>query len=243
MGGGNGPGKLVNDCAECAGLTEPASCSIIKNVMLETPGRMLPSPGPSWPPAIAHLFESGNRGFVVTGRRGDQSPGLRILLIGVVILSVIHVPLPQADYHNVRHHDGTGEVCAHHDHLLRWHPTAELDADVTLLHWHWFLPQLDGANPHQRSDDDHHRPGSGPALHAHVGDGLVPDDWRGEPFFQTAGFLQLMDQLALDGSIAGALVPSPTWGGGAGVGVLAGRVSFCGGVRAQRTVLFQRWNC
>ncbi len=204
---------------------------------------MLLSPGASWPPVTADLFKSGNRGFVVTGRPRDQSRRLRILFIGVVVLSVIHVPLPQADYHNVRHHDGAGEVCDHHDHLLRWHPTAESDADVTLLHWHWFLPQLEGANPHQRSDDDHHRPGSGPALHAHVGDGLVPDDWRSEPLFETASSLQLIDQLALDGSIACVQVPSATWGGCAAVGVLAGRVSFCGGLRAQRTVLFQRWNC
>jgi hypothetical protein len=156
---------------------------------------------------------------------------------------VIHVPLPQADYHNVRHHDGAGEVCEHHDHLLRWHPTAESDADVALLHWHWFLPLLEVADPHQRSDDDHHRPGSGPALHAHVGDGLVPDDWRSEPLLQTAGTWQLIDQLALDGSVATAGAPFASWSADAPAGVLTGQTFPVDGLRAQHAATFQRWNC
>ena len=71
----------------------------------------------------------------MTARRKDHRSGLRILFIGVVILSVIHVPLPQADYHNVRHHDGPGEICDHHDHLLRWHPSADIGCrpDVAAL--------------------------------------------------------------------------------------------------------------
>jgi hypothetical protein len=160
-----------------------------------------------------------------------------------VILSVIHVPLPQADYHNVRHHDGIGEVCEHHDHLLRWHPSADSNADLTLLHWHWFLPLLEPANPHQRSDDDHHRPGSGPALHAHVGDGLVPDDWRGEPLIQMSGSWQLIDQLALDVSSVSADQALAGSGMDTPAGVLAGRASPGLGLRAQRTAIFQRWNC
>ena len=181
--------------------------------------------------------------FDVTSRRNGHCSGLRILGIGIVILSVIHVPLPQADYHNVRHHDGFGEVCDHHDHLLRWHPSADSDADLTLLHWHWFLPLLEPANPHKRSDDDHHRPGSGPALHAHVGDGLVPDDWRGESLVQMAGAWKVIDRLALDVSSMSAERPP----GGSGMdppgGVLAGRDSPAAGVRAKRAAIIQRWNC
>ena len=60
--------------------------------------------------------------------------------IGILILSLVHVPLPQADYHNIRHHDAPGEICGYHDHLLRWHPSADHDDDVTMLHWHWFVP-------------------------------------------------------------------------------------------------------
>ena len=61
----------------------------------------------------------------------------------MLILSVVHVPLPQADYHNIRHHDAPGEICVYHDHLLRWHPSADLDDDVTMLHWHWFVPVVE----------------------------------------------------------------------------------------------------
>jgi hypothetical protein len=160
-----------------------------------------------------------------------------------VILSVIHVPLPQADYHNVRHHDGPGEVCDHHDHLLRWHPSADSNADLALLHWHWFLPMLEPANPHQRADDDHHRPGSGPALHAHVGDGLVPDDWRGEPLIQMGGAGRLIDQLAFDGSFMSADGPLAGSGLGTPAGVLSGRASPADAVRADLAAMFQRWNC
>ncbi len=179
----------------------------------------------------------------MTARRNDHRTGARILGIGIVILSVIHVPLPQADYHNVRHHDGPGEVCDHHDHLLRWHPSADSNADLTLLHWHWFLPLLEPANPHQRPDDDHHRPGSGPALHAHVGDGLVPEDWRGEPLIGLAGAWQLIDQLALDISSMSADHLSAASGMGSPAGHLTGRASPADAARAHRAAMFQRWNC
>jgi hypothetical protein len=179
----------------------------------------------------------------VTARRNDHRTGARILGIGIVILSVIHVPLPQADYHNVRHHDGPGEVCDHHDHLLRWHPSADSNADLTLLHWHWFLPLLEPANPHQRPDDDHHRPGSGLALHAHVGDGLVPEDWRGEPLIGLAGAWQLIDQLALDISSMSADHLSAASGMGSPAGHLTGRASPADAARAHRAAMFQRWNC
>jgi hypothetical protein len=82
--------------------------------------------------------------------------------IALLILSLVHTPLPQADYHNIRHHDGAGEVCEHHDHLLRWHPTASAAQDVAVLHWHWFLPTV----PEQGQAPK----GSGPALHAHTPD-------------------------------------------------------------------------
>jgi len=160
-----------------------------------------------------------------------------------VILSVIHVPLPQADFHNVRHHDAPGEVCLHHDHLLRWHPSADSDVDRSLLHWHWFLPLLEPGDHHQRPDDDHHRPGSGPALHAHVGDGLAPDDWRGEPVIQSAGFWLLIDHLGLGTSVVRAEHLSAAVEMGSPSGKLDGRADLAGGVRAERAAMFQRWNC
>src|SRR5437870_4630597 len=73
-------------------------------------------------------------------RRSDHHRRMRCLGIGLLILSLGHTPLPQADFHNIRHHDGPGELCRYHDHLLRWHPDAALADDVAVLHWHWVLP-------------------------------------------------------------------------------------------------------
>jgi hypothetical protein len=84
----------------------------------------------------------------------------RCLGISLLILSLLHAPLPQADFHNVRHHDQPGQVCEHHDHLLRWHPDAGQAEDVAILHWHWVLPTPDPVEPGHS--------GNGPALHAHV---------------------------------------------------------------------------
>jgi hypothetical protein len=86
--------------------------------------------------------------------------------LGVVLvtLSLVHTPLPQPDFHNIRHHDGPGEVCEHHDHLLRWHPGAGVARDVAVLHWHWFFPATDGTEPAL----DPGSPGS--AVHAHTPD-------------------------------------------------------------------------
>jgi hypothetical protein len=97
----------------------------------------------------------------------------RLFGIALVILGLVHIPLPQPDFHNVRHHDGPGEICVYHDHLLRWHPTARYNDDVAILHWHWFLPLSEPADQSPDSDGQHN-PISGPALHAHVGDGLEP---------------------------------------------------------------------
>jgi hypothetical protein len=92
-------------------------------------------------------------------------------IVGIILLipGLLHVPLPQADFHIIRHHHGVGEVCPQHDHLLRWHPRADEAEDVAVLHWHWLLPQaLDLALS-----------GSAPFLHAHVADSLQPE-WNGD---------------------------------------------------------------
>ena len=89
------------------------------------------------------------------GHRGASWTG-----IGLLIFGLLHVPLPQPDYHNVRHHDAPGEVCGYHDHLLRWHPAATVASDVAVLHWHWFLPSAPGEEPPAE--------GAGPAVHAHT---------------------------------------------------------------------------
>jgi hypothetical protein len=93
--------------------------------------------------------------------------------IALIILSLSHTPLPAPDYHNVRHHDGPGEVCEHHDHLLRWHPHAGIASDVAILHWHWFVPNegSSGSNPSNKA----------PALHAHIADWLAPNWDENQP--------------------------------------------------------------
>lgn len=113
--------------------------------------------------------------------RSAHKQGLRRLGIILLISGLVPIPLPEPDFHNIRHHDGPGEVCEHHDHLLRWHPGAGSADDVAILHWHWYLPLSEEA--------DGSSSGTGPALHAHVVDWLgsswedgpriVPDDSSG----------------------------------------------------------------
>ncbi|WP_435020825.1 hypothetical protein TA3x_002042 [Tundrisphaera sp. TA3] len=91
---------------------------------------------------------------------------VRVLGISLLILGLAHTPMPQADFHNVRHHDDPGQVCVLHDHLLRWHPDAGMADDVAVLHWHWLMPT---AGP----DDGAKLGQDAPRIHAHV------DDWQG----------------------------------------------------------------
>jgi hypothetical protein len=93
-------------------------------------------------------------------RKLGRSRSVRAVWAALAALSLVHAPLPQPDFHNVRHHDGPGEVCEYHDHLLRWHPTAGVARDVAVLHWHWFVPTPES----DAAPSDH----AGPAVHAHV---------------------------------------------------------------------------
>jgi len=180
----------------------------------------------------------------VSSRRRSERHRLRSLGIGLLILSAIHVPLPQVDYHNIRHHDAPGEICPYHDHLLRWHPSAASADDVALLHWHWFLPLVQPGAAQGGSDDEHRAPGRGPALHAHLGDWPEPD-WRSEPLIRPDSRGRFLEQLVLglSGASSGAIsAPVAT--------VDPGPSSFSPtpateplGVRAARIALFQRWNC
>jgi hypothetical protein len=95
----------------------------------------------------------------------------RALGISFLILSLVHAPWPQADFHNVRHHDEPGQVCEHHDHLLRWHPDAGQAEDVAVLHWHWFLPTSAPADPGHSGDR--------PVIHAFVGGWDAPSPEAG----------------------------------------------------------------
>jgi hypothetical protein len=104
----------------------------------------------------------------MSSRRSAQRRGTRSLGIIVLILGLVHTPLPQPDFHNIRHHDGPGEVCEFHDHLLRWHPGAGHADDVAMLHWHWLFAT---AGPFDLSSEH-----AGAAIHAHV------VDWQAAPW-------------------------------------------------------------
>jgi hypothetical protein len=169
---------------------------------------------------------------------------MRSVGIGVLIFGVIHIPLPQPDYHNIRHHDGPGELCVYHDHLLRWHPSASSDDDVSILHWHWFIPQREIGDHRASPSDGTRGPLSGPLLHAHLANCLAPD-WPDELVTQLDGRCRFTDPLTF-----GTSTPNPALDSGAlGVLDLAGRRSCtggresCDGLRAERIALFQRWNC
>jgi hypothetical protein len=172
-------------------------------------------------------------------RRTDWHLG-RLLGISLLIAGVVRVPLPQADYHNVRHHDAPGEICLLHDHLLRWHPSAASNADVALFHWHWFVPLAESDDPYRQNGDDP----QGPVLHAHFTDWPEPD-WLDEPVIgpdvrgrfsenrvlslATANCAYLEAHFAPIASEPGSLA---LFAPGAGAGL-----------RADRAALFERWNC
>jgi hypothetical protein len=169
---------------------------------------------------------------------------LRLLGIVLLIPGLFRVPLPQADYHNVRHHHGAGEVCPHHDHLLRWHPTANRNDDVALLHWHWFVPQSDPSTPRSGNGDEQHDPRSGPGLHAYLADGLKPD-WDGDPVIRLDGrgrFLQHITSGFSSLDVSAELLPLNLAPPHLGL-IHASNSRAPLRPRAGLFGLFQRWNC
>jgi hypothetical protein len=118
---------------------------------------------------------------------------MRRLGIAVLALGLLHVPLPRADYHEIRHQHGRGEVCVHHDHLLRWHPEAGNADAVAMLHWHWFVPSVADSTP-DSDKEDAQSSRTKPVFHAHsdglepesIGDLVVQADVRGRPVPQAA---------------------------------------------------------
>jgi hypothetical protein len=153
----------------------------------------------------------------------------------LVILGLVHTPLPQPDFHNIRHHDGPGQVCEHHDHLLRWHPGAGIADDVAVLHWHWFLP---AADPFDLSPKN-----AGPALHAHVVDWQA-STWEDGPRVSADTTSRLLGAIEASPSLAPLALPCA-----AGTAVPAPghwRAHTFGATFAPHThlsCLLQRWVC
>jgi len=180
----------------------------------------------------------------VTLRRPSRQSGVRLLGIAMLILGLFRVPLPQADFHNIRHHHGVGEVCPHHDHLLRWHPTASQDDDVAVVHWHWFVPRSGEADHNSSSGDDDPGAPPRPLLHAYLLDCLEPN-WTGDPVIGPDHRGRLLQDTSSSQSTL-HLAPDSHLRGLAGSRARAGpgiASSTPGRLRAGLLGLFQRWNC
>jgi hypothetical protein len=165
--------------------------------------------------------------------RWPRHPRARALGIALLILSLVHAPWPQADFHNVRHHDAPGQICEYHDHLLRWHPDASQAEDVAVLHWHWFLPSSAPVEPGHS--------GQGPALHAHVSgwDVATPDSG---PVVVPDRSSRPLDPPPTGPLLAGEAAPFVVPGDDPGPRLRPGPVHAC----APRTPLncwLQRWSC
>ncbi len=176
--------------------------------------------------------------------RPSIQTGVRLLWITLLIPGLIRVPLPQADFHNIRHHHGVGEVCPHHDHLLRWHPTASQDADVAVLHWHWIIPRTGETSDNLGSGNDDPVASPRPLLHAYHLDCLEPD-WTGDPVIGPDHRGRLLQDTSPSRSTLPLAHDSHL------IGVAAyrawARPGFESGTpgkpRAGLLGLFQRWNC
>jgi hypothetical protein len=166
--------------------------------------------------------------------------------LGVILLifGALHIPLPQADFHNIRHHDEPGEICVYHDHLLRWHPSADRDENIAIFHWHWFLPGGDSGDGTLADHDDQHQPSSLPSLHAHFGDWSTPD-WPTDPVLEPDAHGRLLERLTLAGMAVELHhfrnLPDSSLSGSSSRPRASGEATPLG--RHARSVLHQRWNC
>ncbi len=157
----------------------------------------------------------------------------------LLIPGLLQIPLPQADFHIIRHHHGAGEVCPQHDHLLRWHPQAG-DCEgqgVAVLHWHWLLPK--SLDPSLLDDDAR----AAPSLHAHEADSSRPEPAATmiarEDRGREAG--RLAEGLAFDlasSPIAWANLPLPTIPPSPPQGTSPGPFAAAPGLSS-----LARWNC
>jgi hypothetical protein len=169
-------------------------------------------------------------------RRPAENRGSRRLGITLLIFGLVHIPLPEPDFHNIRHHDGPGEVCEHHDHLLRWHPGAGSAADVAVLHWHWFLPQPGGTEPIRQDGQ--------PALHAHIADWFA-SGWSEAPRLLPDHSSRLLARLIapVPSAVLSIIPASPSSLGSEGG--MPRAQGFCAtfAPRAPLNSLLQRWVC
>ena len=170
-------------------------------------------------------------------RHRQRHRGARGLGIIALIFGLVHMPLPEPDFHNIRHHDAPGEVCEHHDHLLRWHPGAGIADDVAVLHWHWFLPVEGPFDP----SPEH----SGPALHAHMADWQA-SNWEDGPRISADTSSRVAASFKIPIVPSLAMLNLPDTAIAVVLGPRAGRSRTFGATfapHADLSCLLQRWVC
>lgn len=153
-----------------------------------------------------------------------------------LILGVLHVPLPQPDYHSLRHHDGcVGEVCAHHNHLLQWHGgSKDSPGEEPVFHWHWFWP---GHETGQHDTDG----STTPLLHADRDTGWVePSFCPGPPSLSPQSGRLVLPPVACLGLVFFDILPSSDSPPRQRLGP-----EFLGSLirRDRAASLLQRWDC
>jgi hypothetical protein len=162
----------------------------------------------------------------------------------MLVPGLLRVPLPQADFHNIRHHDGAGEICPLHDHLLRWHPTASQNDDVATVHWHWIIPPAGDSGDGSASGNGDRDGFPSPLLHAYHLDCFEPD-WSGDPVIGPDQRGRLSHDIS-PGHATPELAYNGHVGAPAGCRICAGSeiAHIALGIpRAGLLGLSQRWNC
>ncbi len=82
-------------------------------------------------------------------------------MVWCVVWCVGRLPVVVPDFHEVEHHDDSGQTCLYHEHLTRWHgelpPEPENSHQHPFLHWHLLIPGLsmqDSAEQRPPSEGD-----------------------------------------------------------------------------------------
>lgn len=59
-----------------------------------------------------------------------------------VVWWLARLPVAVPDFHEVDHHHDHGQHCLYHEHLSRWHESADTEPNDhdAVLHWHWLIP-------------------------------------------------------------------------------------------------------
>ena len=153
----------------------------------------------------------------------------------LLALAFLHAPMPQPDFHNIRHHHAPGQTCEYHDHLLRWHKDAGLAEDVAVLHWHWVHPY---SIPSEPASD-------GLSVHGHGDDWVATCDDGPSVAPDTSSARNVARSLSTCWSTLSSILPPPASTPDPGGRLCAGDASPCASLApcASRLSVLQRWTC